>query len=158
MKKGYTTFLKAILTLIGAVTLVGLVYFPRTEGRAVNMDIVSIYSDPLIIYSFVASIPFFLALIHAMKLVGYAENNTIFSPAAVQSIKLIKHCAIAICGFLIGFLVYIRTVVQGDDPAGPTMLTAIAFLISSVVIAGATVAHRLIQNAHNIKAENDLTV
>ena len=65
MKRSSTLFLKAILCLIAIVVLAGLIWFPQTEGRAANLDLISIYADPLIIYFYLASIPFFYGLYQA---------------------------------------------------------------------------------------------
>ena len=49
---------------------------------------------------YTASIPFFVALYQAFKMLGYAGQNKIFSPAAVKALRTIKYCAIAIIGFV----------------------------------------------------------
>src|SRR3954464_2607894 len=100
MKQGSTLFLKIVISLIGIVALAGMLRFPQTEGRAANLDLISIYADPLIIYGYLASIPFFVALYQAFKLLGYVDNNNVFSQRAVKAVRNIKYCAIAISGFI----------------------------------------------------------
>lgn len=39
-----------VIVLIGVVALVFLIWFPLTEGRATNLDLISIYSDTFILY------------------------------------------------------------------------------------------------------------
>ena len=80
MKRGSTLFLKLIILLIAIVVLTWMIVFPRLEGRATNLDLISIYKDPLIIYAYIGSIPFFVALYQAFKLLGYVDANNIFSP------------------------------------------------------------------------------
>jgi len=63
MKRGSTVFLKVVLLLIGIGALAGLIWFPQTEGRATNLDLISIYKDPFIIYIFIASTHFLLGYI-----------------------------------------------------------------------------------------------
>ena len=77
MKKGSTLFLKVVILLIAISVLAGLIWFPQTEGRATNLDLISIYTDPFIIYGFIASIPFFVALYQAIKLLGYVDKNKV---------------------------------------------------------------------------------
>jgi hypothetical protein len=158
MKRGSTLFLKLIILLLGIVVLAWMIVFPRLEGRATNLDLISIYTDPFIIYGFIASIPFFVALFQAIKLLGYVERDTIFSPTAIRAVRVSKYCALATIGFLVGALFYIRVMAQGDDPAGPTMIGFIAIVTSAVIATAAGVFEKLLQNAVALKSENDLTV
>jgi len=144
--------------MIAIVALVGLIWFPQAEGRATNLDLISIYTDSFIIYGYIASIPFFLALYQAFKLLGYVDKNKIFSQAAIKAVRNIKYCALAISGFLVLAILYIRVMVHGDDPAGPTMLGFIAIFISIVIATATAIFERLLQNAIDMKSENDLTV
>ena len=158
LKKGSTLFLKIVISLIGIVTLAGLIWFPQTEGRAANLDLFSIYSDPLIIYGFMASIPFFVALYHGFKLLSYVDKNEVFSQSAVRAVGTIKYCAVILSGFIVLGILYIRLFANGDDPAGPTALGIFTTFASVVIATAAAVFERLLQNAVDIKSENDLTV
>src|SRR3712207_4328936 len=88
-KSGSTLFLKLVILLIAIGVLAGMIRFPQTEGRATNLDLISIYTDPLIIYGYIASIPFFVALYQAFKLLGYVDNNSVFSQLAVKAVRKI---------------------------------------------------------------------
>ena len=158
MKKGSTLFLKFVICLIAIGALVWLIWFPQLEGRAANLDLISIYKDPLIIYTYIGSIPFFVALYQAYKLLGYVDTNKVFSQLAVKAVRNIKYCAIIIGGFIILGVLYIRLFVNGDDPAGPTALGIITTFASIVIATAAAIFERLLQNAVDIKSENDLTV
>ena len=158
LKRGSTLFLKVVIILIAIVALAGMIRFPQTEGRAANLDLLSIYADPFIIYGYIASIPFFIALYQAFKLLGYVDNNQVFSQSAVKAVRNIKFCAITISGFIVLGILYIRLFANGDDPAGPTALGIFITFASIVVATGAAVFERLLQNAADIKSENDLTV
>jgi hypothetical protein len=136
MKRGSTVFLKVVLVCIAIGVLVGLIRFPQTEGRAAHLDLISIYKDPFIIYIYIASIPFFVGLLQAFKLVGYVDKNKIFSKAAIKAVGNIKYCALAIIGFMVVAILYIRVMAHGDDPAGPTMIGFVAIL-TSILIATA---------------------
>src|SRR3990172_6510003 len=94
MKKSSTIFLQAVIVLIGIVALAIMIRFPLTEGRAANLDLFSIYSDPFIVYGYLASIPFFVALYQAFKLLGYIGQNKVFSLNSVKALRTIKYCAI----------------------------------------------------------------
>lgn len=158
MKKVSTLFLKFVIGFIGIVALVWLIWFPQLEGRAANLDIISIYKDPLIIYSYIGSIPFFVALYQAMNLLGYVDGNKVFSQASVDAVRKIKNCAIAFVGFILLGILYINLFVKGEDPAGVTAMSIFITFASIVIATAAAVFQRLLQNAVDMKSENDLTV
>lgn len=158
-KKTSTLFLKAVIVLIATVAVAGMIRFPQTEGRAANLDLISIYSDPLIIYGYIASIPFFFGLYQAFKLLNLIDANKAFSQGAVNTLKNMKFAAITFIAFIVFAVLYIHFNVQGeDDPAGPTALAVIICFASIVIATAAGVFQKLLQNAVDMKSENDLTV
>jgi hypothetical protein len=155
---GEVSFLKIVILLIGIGTLAGLVWFPQTEGRAANLDLISIYADPFIIYIYIGSIPFFVGLYQAIKLLNLIDAGSAFSQGAVNTLRNMKFASLSLIGFIVLALLYIRFAAHGDDPAGPTMLgTLVSFAVATVGTAAA-VFEKLLQNAVDIKSENDLTV
>src|SRR3990167_5448589 len=108
MKKSSTIFLRVVLVPLGIAALIVLIRFPLTEGRAVNLDLFSIYSDPFIIYGYMASIPFFVALCQAFKLLGYIGQNKVFSLSSVKTLRIIKYCAIILSISIVMAAIYIR--------------------------------------------------
>jgi len=106
--------------------------------------------------------PFFVALYQAIKLLGFVENNTIFSQAAVKAVRNIKYCAIVYIGFIaaaVSYILVMAKVTNGDDdPAGFVAIGLVLIFASSVIATAAAVFQRLLQNAVDIKSENDLTV
>ena len=150
--------MKVVILLIAIGVLAGMIRFPQTEGRATNLDLISIYTDPLIVYAYIASIPFFVALYQAFKLLGYVDTNRVFSQRAVKAVRNIKYCAITISGFIVLGILYIRLSVINDDPAGVTALGILTTFASIVIATAAAVFQKLLQNAVDIKSENDLTI
>jgi hypothetical protein len=158
MKKGSTLFLRFVICLIAIVAFIWLIWSPRLEGRAANLDLISIYMDPLIIYTYIGSISFFVALYQAFKLLGYIDGNKVFSQASVDAVRKIKYCALTFSGFIVLGLLYIKLFVKGEDPAGVTALGMVITFASIVIATAAAIFQRLLQNAVDIKSENDLTV
>jgi Protein of unknown function (DUF2975) len=158
MKKGSTLFLKFVICLIAIGALIWLIWFPQLEGRAATLDLLSIYTDPLILYAYLGSIPFFMALYQAVKLLGYMDGHQIFSQPSVNTVRNIKYCAIAFSGFLVLGILYIRLSVIDDDPAGVTALGIVTTFAAIVIATAAAVFQRLLQKAVDIQSENDLTV
>jgi hypothetical protein len=159
MKRGSTIFLRVVIILIGIVALAIMIRFPLTEGRAVNLDLFSIYSDPFIMYGYAASIPFFVALYQAFKLLGYIGRNNVFSLSSVKALRTIKYCAIVQGILIVMAAVYIRIFhAQDDDPAGFIAIGIVTTFICIVIATAAAVFEKLLQSAVDIKSENDLTV
>ncbi|HKC04301.1 MAG TPA: DUF2975 domain-containing protein [Patescibacteria group bacterium] len=158
MKKGSTLFLKVVLCLIAISVIAGLLWFPQTEGRAANLDLISIYKDPFIIYIYIGSIPFFIGLYQAFKLLNFIDAKRAFSQGAVNTLKNMKFASLSLIGFIVLAEIYIRFFAHGDDPAGPTMLGIIVTFAVIVIATACAVFQKLLQNAVDMKSENDLTV
>lgn len=159
MKKTSTIFLQVVIVLIGIVALVILIRFPLTEGRATNLDLVSIYLDPFILYGYAASIAFFIALYKAFKLLGYIGQNKVFSSNSVKALKSIKYCAIVLSILIAMAGVFIKVSHnKEDDPAGFLAICILTTFIAVVVATAAAIFEKILQNAIDMKSENDLTI
>lgn len=158
MKLGATLFLRAVLVLVGCGALFLLLWEPHLEGRNAHATVFEIYfNDPFLAFAYVASIPFFIGLYQGFKVLAYAGRNREFSPPAVRSVRIIKYCALALVGFVVIGEVIIM-LGESDDRAGGVMMGAF-ILFASVIVATATaVLERTLQNAVDMKSENDLTV
>src|SRR6478672_12833291 len=101
MKRSATVFLQIVIVLVGIGALALLIWEPQIEGvnaHATNFEIY--FKDPFLALVYAGSIPFFIALYQAFKVLGYAGQNKIFSPEAVKALRTIKYCAISIIGFV----------------------------------------------------------
>src|SRR5436190_22308529 len=108
MKRSSAIFLQVVIVLIGMGALALLLGEPHIEGRNAHATVFEIYfKDPFLAYVYIASIPFFVALYQAFKVLGYVGHNNIFSQPAVKALRTIKYCAIAIIGFVAGAEVFI---------------------------------------------------
>jgi hypothetical protein len=159
MKRASIIFLQAAVVLIGLVALAILIRFPLTEGRAANLDLVSIYLDPFILYGYAASIAFFVALYKAFRLLGYIGQNKVFSSGAVKALKSIKYCAIVLSILIVIAGLYIRMFhSKDDDPAGFLAICIATTFVSVIVATAAAIFEKILQNAIDMKSENDLTI
>src|SRR5215216_4569817 len=147
MRRSSTVFLKVVIVLIAIGALAGMIRFPQTEGRAANLDLISIYRDPFIVYLYVASIPFFVALYQAIALLGFVESNKIFSQAAVKVVRTIKYCAMILIGFIVGAISYIAVMARvtngDDDPAGFVTIGLVVIFASAVIATATAVFQRI---------------
>ena len=81
MNKSSTIFLQGVIVLIGIASLAFMLWEPHLEGRNVHATLFEIYfKDPFLAYAYIASLPFFVVLYQAFKVLGYARLNKVFSP------------------------------------------------------------------------------
>lgn len=160
MKKGSTIFLQLVLILLGIGTLALMLWEPHLEGRNAHATLFQIYfNDPFLVYAYIASIPFFVALSQAFMLLGYIGQNKVFSMDSVKALRTIKYCALSLVAFILGAEAYFFIAVRGtDDIAGGVMMGLMMIFISSVVATAAAVFEKTLQSAVEMKSENDLTV
>jgi hypothetical protein len=158
MKRSSTLFLQVVIVLIGIGALALMLWEPHIEGRNAHATLFEIYfNDPFLAYAYIASIPFFLALYQAFKVLGYAGQNKVFSQEAVKALRTIEYCALAIVGFVAVSAIFLVRGDPEDRPPGVVMRILITFA-SIVVATAAAMFERILQNAVDIKTENDLTV
>jgi hypothetical protein len=160
MKKGSTVFLQAIIALVGMGVLAFLLWEPHLEGRNANATVFEIYfKDPFLAYAYLASVSFFTGLYQAIKVLGYAGQNRIFSQEAVNALRTIKYCAIAMIAFVVVSVIFMPLSAPADDDGPPGVVMRVLVIFGSIVVAtAAAVFERILQNAVDMKSENDLTV
>jgi hypothetical protein len=158
MKRSSTAFLQIVIVLIGIGALALMLWEPHLEGRNAHATPFEIYfKDPFLAYAYIASIPFFAALYQAFKVLGYAGRNQVISQAAVNALRTIKYCAMAIIGFVAVGEIFILFH-DSDDRAGGVFMGVLITVGSIVIATAAATFERVLQNAVDIKSENDLTV
>jgi len=153
-----TIFLQGVIVLIGIGALALLLWEPHIEGRNAHATLFEIYfNDPFLAYAYLASMPFFVALYQAFKVLGYIRQNKAFSQATVKALRTIKFCALGIIGFVaVGELFIMLN--DSDDRAGGVFIGILITFGSVVSATAAAMFERILQNAGDIKSENDLTV
>ena len=145
---------------MGIGTLGLMLWEPHIEGRNANATPFEIYfKDPFLAYVYVASIPFFVALYQAFRVLAHVRQETTFSQATVKAMRTIKYCAIAIIGFVAVSVVFMPFSDPDDDDGPQGVVMRILITFGSIVVAtAAAMFERILQNAVDIKSENDLTV
>ena len=157
MQRNSTIFLQIVIVFIGIGALAVMLWEPHVEGANAHATLFQMYSNSFVVYAFISSIPFFAALYHAFKVLGYVRQNKIFSQATVNSLRIIKYCALAIIGFVAVSVIFMIGGDREDRPAGLFMRILVTFP-SIIVATAAAICERILQNAVDIKSENDLTV
>ena len=162
MKRGSTIFLQIVIVLMGIGAIALLLWEPNVEG--VNAHATTLYEiyfdDPFLALVYTGSIPFFIALYQAFKLLRYIGENKVFSPEAVKALRTIKYCAITIIGFVVVEEIFIILTgnLDSDNPGAPFFMGLLITFPSIVIATAAAVFEKMLQNAVDIKSENDLTV
>jgi len=159
-KRSSTIFLQVVIVLIGIGALALMLWEPHLEGRNAHATVFEIYfKDPFLAYAYIASIAFFTALFQAFTLLGYIGQNKVFSLDSVRALRTIKYCAIALVAMIGAAVAYLFIAVRGKDDIAGGVAVGLVMIFASVVIAtAAAVFERLLQNAVDMKSENDLTV
>lgn len=153
MKQGSTLFLKSVIYFLGLGVL-GLciaILYVMIWGKA-GMFI------PIMLGMLVTALPFFIALYQGLLLLRYIDENTAFSNQSVQAIQKIKYCAFTISALYAVGMPYIVYVMEKDDAPGGILIGLVLTFAPLVVGVFASVLQKLLQNAIDIKSENDLTV
>jgi hypothetical protein len=160
MKKGSTVFLQFIIALLGIGALVFMLWEPHLEGRNAHATVFEIYfKDPFLAYAYMTSISFFVGLYKAIKVLGYAGQNRIFSQEAVKALRTIKYCALAMIAFVAVSVIFMPLSAPEDDDGPQGVVMRIVITFGSIVVATtAAVFERILKNAVDMKSENDLTV
>lgn len=154
MKPGSTIILRGVVILLG-LTVLGLCILALPAG--ISSDNTGYYR-PILIGLYVPAIPYFFALYQAMKLLGYIDNNKAFSKSSVNALQKIKYCALAITMLFAAGQPYIFYAADRDDAPGVALIGFVIIGASLVIATFAGVLQKLLQNALDIKSENDLTV
>ena len=161
MKRSSIIFLQTVIVLIGVAAVALLLWEPQVEGVNKNRTNFEIYfQDPFLALMYAGSIPFFVALYQAIRALGYVGRNQVFSPEVVKALRIIKYCALAIIGFVVVEEIVILLMNNGDsdNPGAPILMGFLIAFPSIVVATVAAMFERILQNAVDLKTENELTV
>ncbi|CAH0152931.1 MULTISPECIES: DUF2975 domain-containing protein [Peribacillus] len=160
MKLGTTLFLKIAVILIGIPVLALCIFLvPEVANFAAELYPDMTYLKYLVFIDLYASaIPFYFALYQAFKLLSYIDKNSAFSELSVRALKTIKNCAITISGLYVAGMPLFYLMAEMDDAPGIILIGMVVIFASMVIAVFAAVLQRLLQEAIDIKSENDLIV
>jgi hypothetical protein len=158
MKRYSTIFLKIAVIMIGLPVLALCIYgIPWLVKNPVNPDYTHILY-PIVAGLYLSSIPFYIALYQAYKLLCYIDGNMAFSQTSVDALKNIKYCATVVSTLYVVMMPFVYLVADKDDAPGLILFGMVPIFASLVIAVFAAVLQRLLQDAIDIKSENDLTV
>lgn len=105
--------------LIGIGALGLLLWEPNVEGRNAHATLTEIYfTDPFLAYVYLGSIPFFVAICKAFRLLGWiGSRGRASSERAVRAARVIRDCAGVTLGFIVVGVVMLMFVGEERPPA-----------------------------------------
>ncbi len=160
MKQGTTLFLKIAVILIGLPILALCIFLvPEIANFAAELyPDVALMKYYVYLDLYVAAIPFYIALYQAFKLLSYIDKNQAFSGLSVRALKTIKYCAVAISVIYVLGMPLFYLIAEVDDAPGIIVIGMVIIFASLVIAVFAAVLQKLLQEAIELKSENDLTV
>ena len=161
MKRSSIIFLQIVIVLIGVAALALLLWEPQVEGVNKNATNFEIYfQDPFLALVYAGSIPFFIALYQAYPGIGIRRTKSSLLAGSRESFADHQVLRLAIIGFVV--LEELFILLSGnrdlDNPGAPIFLGVLIVFPSIVVATAAAMFERILQNAVDLKSENDLTV
>ncbi len=159
-EQGSTFFLKAVVFLLGIAVLALCIFVvPGIAKFAAALYPDMAFMKYLVLIDlYAAAFPFYFALFQAFKLLSYIDQSKAFSELSVAALKNIKYCAITISLLYAVGMPMFYLMAQKDDAPGIILLGMVVIFASIVIAVFAAVLQRLLQEAIDIKAENDLIV
>src|SRR4051812_38998994 len=118
MRRGSTAFLQGVIVLFGIGALAFMIWEPNVEGVNAHATLAQKYLNLFVAYVYIASVPFFMGLYQAIKLLGYVGRNQVFSPEAVKALRAIKYCALAVVAFVAVSVIFMIGGDREDRPGG----------------------------------------
>lgn len=160
MKRGTTLFLKLAVILAGVPFLAMCIFLvPEIANFAAELYPDYSYIQYLVLFDLYATaIPFYFALYQAIKLLSYIDKNKAFSELSVRALKKINYCAIAFSSLYVLGMPLFYLIAEKDDAPGIIVIGMVIIFASMVIAVFAAVLQRLLQEAIDIKSENDLIV
>ena len=153
MKLSSTLFLKTVVILLGAIVFAICIFLIRT---LINEDVGG-YGF-ILVGMLVAAVPFFTGEMEVLRLLNLIDQKMAFTEKSIASINKIKYCGIAISTLYGLGMPYIFIVAERDDAPGVVLLGLIFTFAPMAIAIFAAVFQKVLQNAIDLKLENELTV
>jgi hypothetical protein len=145
--KRLSTFLQILILLVGIAVLALMLWEPHLEGRNANATVFQIYfNDPFLAYAYAASIPFFVALFKAFKVLGYVKRDKALSQEVLKALRSIKYCGVTLVGLVAVGEIFI-VLGESDDHAGGVFIGALIGLGSIAIAGAAAMFERMLKKA-----------
>lgn len=133
MKLTALRVVQGCIILFGVGTIALMLWEPHLEGRNVHSTIWQIYfDDPFLAFVYIASIPYFIALVHLFRIIGNLRQGAFISGTSLTSIRTIRYCTLSLVGSIIIALISLFVFQQEDDIAGGVAIGLFLLLFFTV--------------------------
>ncbi|MGC4002183.1 MAG: DUF2975 domain-containing protein [Pirellulales bacterium] len=138
--------LQAVVVVIALAALAFLLVEPHLEGRNAQATWTEVYfHDPFLAYAYVASTPFFVAIYHAFRVLGFVCLGRVLAPETRNALRTIKFCAYALLAFIAsGELLLLAN--ESDDRVGGVVMGLLFALIALAIVATTMLIERMLAN------------
>lgn len=151
MKRESIIFPKIVICLIAVAALAVCLGLPAMIGpEAAKQRPGTTYVPYLfLLYAYTLSVPFFVALFQAFKLLTYIERNKAFSELSVRALRRIKMSAVAIGALMVAGIAGLMVLAagKGEDIAGIVAPGLLITFVSGVVAWIAAVFQKRVRRA-----------
>ncbi|MDP3963758.1 MAG: DUF2975 domain-containing protein [bacterium] len=160
MKQASTLFLKVVLIILGGLVMAFCIFAIPMMSRGVGIEWPQLthLKYPILIGGYLTALPFFVALYQAFKLLTYIDRSIAFSDVSVRALRSIKYCGITMSILYAASTPIVFQIAEADDAPGAVLFWMLFALAPAIVAVFAAVLQKLVENAIDIKSENDLTV
>lgn len=158
--KRETLFLKIVVLLLAVPVIASCIaMLPILFKDAADLEWELAYLRyPLLAIFYVSTIPYFMALFQAFRLLGYIDKDTAFSELSITALNRIKYCAATISVLYMLAMPMFYMIGEQDDAPGVIVIGLVLVFAPIVIAVFAAVLQKLLKNAIALKTENDLTV
>ncbi len=147
VNRGSAIFLQGVLVPIGIGTLGFLLWEPHLEGVNAHATLFEMYfTDPFLAIAYVGSVPFFIALYQAFRILRAAAHGAALSSGTAHALRIIRYCALTIICFVAVEEVFILLTVS-DDRAGGVFMGILVTFGSIIIAATAVVLEGIVRSA-----------
>lgn len=154
-----TLFLKIVIIVIVLVALALCIFAFPNMAKSMLEEFPTLPNAPYFMSVFyVSTIPFFIGLFYAWKILTYIDKNIAFSDLSVKALRKIKYLAVIISIILASGMAWIFPFAQVDDAPGAILMWTLIASTPLVVAVFAALLEKLLRNAIQLQTENDLTV
>lgn len=158
MKKKETLFLKSLILLIAIAVVTFLIFLTIPLKDELSQPYEERDYLPIFTVLYFSAVPFLYGLYQSFKLLTLIDKNKAFSKLAISSLNRIKFSSLGISAIFTIDLPFIFKIADADDAPGLMLFALIIIFATFIVATFAAVLQKLLQNALEIKSENELTV
>lgn len=152
--------MKVVLIILGGLVMAFCIFAIPMMSRGVGIEWPQLthLKYPILIGGYLTALPFFVALYQAFKLLTYIDRSIAFSDVSVRALRSIKYCGITMSILYAASTPIVFQIAEADDAPGAVLFWMLFALAPAIVAVFAAVLQKLVENAIDIKSENDLTV